>query len=153
MNIFYWREDFLTGIKEIDDQHRILFKYLEELQNFSIRDSEINSDEVYRNVSDTWTFAVKHFFAEESLMKDLNYPEFQTHRTSHQRIASNFMELKNRIKNKKVNKGDLNEFCDLIFNWFTEDTLPLDQKFAIYLKEDVNLGKKLLHKLKKYFTS
>jgi hemerythrin len=81
MAYMQWTQDLDTRIQVIDDQHRRIVDYINELH----RASQDESTEDVRRVLDALVdYTVTHFEFEEELMKRANYPFIKAHKRVHE---------------------------------------------------------------------
>ena len=69
--MFEWKENFSVNIKNIDDQHRELFRIGNSLYNIiSIKDGIDRYDEIMKELYEMKDYAIYHFDYEEKLMAE-----------------------------------------------------------------------------------
>lgn len=73
-----WRDDLLTGVAEVDDQHKELFRRFGEL--LTACNQGKGGEEVLRLISFLDDYVVKHFTAEERIMRQHGYPDYLEHK-------------------------------------------------------------------------
>ena len=97
MSFFAWKKSFSVGIVEIDEQHKKLLEYLNELYSRSKfgKETEINPMMVDRLVS----YANTHFKYEEALMKKKGFPELENHKRYHASFETQLREFEKMIHN------------------------------------------------------
>ncbi len=82
--MFNWNDDYSVGIQEIDDQHKHLLSIGQELMGLIKNHS---SDDLYDDVVDAIErmrdYTVYHFRAEEQMMIDAGYADFDAHKEEH----------------------------------------------------------------------
>jgi hemerythrin len=84
-----WLADYSIGIDEIDKQH----KYLFELINDTLQSDE--KEKLQISLSQLYKYTREHFNAEESLMKEICYPQYEQHREMHNQLI---VELNKKSK-------------------------------------------------------
>lgn len=124
-----WNNNLLTGIAEIDNQHKLLFELINKLGN------KCSSKTDFFNVyAELQAFVGIHFKTEENYMRYLNYPEYETHKGCH----DNFVyEVKLILKNK-ISGDDFSVFSSKLVetfeNWLMTHYTDEDVKMAEYIK-------------------
>lgn len=89
-----WSEEFATGIDIIDEQHRQLFTYFEEIQTLiSTKQTEGLAD-IVRGLVD---YAISHNTFEESLMEKGGYPMLDAHHRVHENFKSRALAYGDRL--------------------------------------------------------
>ena len=79
---YLWRDEFCTGHADIDGQHQQLFCLLDELYDAVCAGDGANVVEAV--VTELVTYTRTHFYQEESLMREFNYPGIDEHLREHQ---------------------------------------------------------------------
>ena len=78
-----WSESYSLGIRQIDDQHKELLLFVNELFNNSA-EGEIMDGAYFRGVIQQMVHYIKnHFSTEEKYMLAMNYPGFAAHKKVH----------------------------------------------------------------------
>lgn len=87
---FIWTPDLSTGVEEIDDQHKELFKRLNALLDAC--SEQKGKEEIGSYLAFLEDYVVQHFTAEETAMTRAAYPGLAAHQQEHdyfkQRIAT-----------------------------------------------------------------
>jgi hemerythrin len=79
--VIAWTAEFATGIDIIDEQHKRIFEYLEEIDH-AIKTQ--NVDEVEHVIKSLIDYAISHNAFEESLMEKAGYPMLDAHHQVHE---------------------------------------------------------------------
>jgi len=99
MAYMQWTEDLETGIQVIDDQHKRIISYINELHHASETGDASEVQEVLEGLLD---YTVTHFQFEEELQQKAGYPFLKAHQRVHEifmkRIAA-FRERADRGEN------------------------------------------------------
>jgi hemerythrin len=88
----------LTGIDEIDAQHRELFARIGALLEASR--SRRSSEEVIRLLEFLGGYVVEHFAAEERAMERTAYPNIEGHRAEHRQFMRELEILRHELKSE-----------------------------------------------------
>ena len=84
MALITWtKEQFGTNISVADDQHKTLFKMLNELHDLA---GGSDRAAIGRSLDALVKFVVDHFATEEKLMQMHNYPDFDAHKAEHTKL-------------------------------------------------------------------
>lgn len=86
-----WKKEYVTGSRKIDDEHKEMFKILDEA--FIEVDDENRETKIKTTLHHLYDFMKQHFKSEESFMKKINYPEYDTHKDIHNQIVKEANEL------------------------------------------------------------
>lgn len=86
-----WSEDLCIGIRRFDEEHERLAAFISHLYTTMIlrRDKVLSRQIFERLILETR----RHFDAEEALMQDLGYPDWQTHVAEHAQLLADAEEL------------------------------------------------------------
>lgn len=104
----------LTGVADIDAQHRELFARIGQLLEASR--SRRSREEVVRLLEFLGQYVVDHFSAEERLMAAAGYPKLEGHRSEHQQFVKELEILRHELKSE----GPTNLFVIRVGNRVTE---------------------------------
>lgn len=91
MSLVEWRDEFRTGIAEVDHEHETLIALLNDLHDRvqAGADPEAVADflgEVYAQIA-------AHFALEEKIMRDRGYDEFQDHKADHEHLLDGIRDI------------------------------------------------------------
>jgi hemerythrin len=104
----------LTGVDEIDAQHRELFDRIAKLLEASR--SRRSREEVVRLLEYLGGYAIEHFAAEEQRMEAGAYPKLEGHRAEHRQFVKELEVLRHELKTE----GPTNLFVIRVGNRITE---------------------------------
>ncbi|MBL0284595.1 MAG: hemerythrin family protein [Zoogloea sp.] len=96
-----WNDSLMTGVPEIDEQHRILVHTFNEASEKLCGES---APEVLEAITqDLLSYALYHFETEELLMRDAGYEsedgaDARRHRAEHRDFSTQVLGLRDRIK-------------------------------------------------------
>lgn len=131
--MFKWNEKFSVNIKEIDNQHRELFKIGYSLYNIvSIKDGIDRYDEILEILCRLEDYANYHFGYEEELMKKYGYPKYEEHKKEH----DSFFETVISIRAEEVDEEQRKVGMDLIVfiaDWIENHILKSDTDYKDFL--------------------
>ena len=83
-----WTPSYAIGIPEIDHQHQELFYRLSKLLEGLVGGDRA---EVRRLIDFLGEYVVVHFGAEERWMKESEYPDFEEHKSQHERFMQDYL--------------------------------------------------------------
>ncbi len=132
--IFKWKENFSTGIEEIDRQHKRLFEIGGEIYNLAVlKDGQDHYDEIMRLLMNLKDYTVYHFGYEESLMEKYNFSELEKHKEQHKMFVDKLNELELQDIDSRQEKIIL-DILDFIVNWISSHILGLDINYKGMIK-------------------
>ena len=92
MTIAIWRDEYVTGHLEIDQQHQQLFSLVNHIHHLT-QSAHPNRAVIYSQLQDFANCAVAHFGLEESLMADHGYPNLAVHCQTHRALVNKVQTL------------------------------------------------------------
>ena len=135
-----WRESLCIGVDFIDEQHRELFRNIEELLKETHEDSTDHQQNCSSIMSFLRDYFVTHFADEEAYQQSIGYKDFVAHKELHKK----FIETILRHEKKMVETGFANkwvkEFIGMLVAWLIYHVSYEDQKI---IKEEEQI--KALH--------
>lgn len=126
-----WSEDYKTGIKAIDEDHKSLF---EEIATLSKMLNEDESSEVVSQVlSCLEQYVAEHFAREERFMVQAGYPKALQHIKIHRRMTQRVVRLRQLYSEdpSQIDNARLSRFLE---EWLTHHILKVDMDYLPYLK-------------------
>ena len=133
MESFHWDDCFVTGLDEVDDQHRHLVDIINQFGS-QVADNQVNIDaldHLYQQLSD---YAVYHFREEEKLMKSSGIDP--RHLVHHVDSHNRFLEDINSIYSgaSMDNLAQSTAFLKYLIHWLAYHILGEDQDMASQMK-------------------
>lgn len=127
MSFINWQDEFLTGVKDCDLQHKKIFNMINALYDgikFNIERKTLKS-----SLETLKKYMEIHFKTEEEMLERCGYPETEVHKEEHKKFLENFEKL--------LNQENLNylEVLRFLKNWWISHLLNQDRKYGWYLKE------------------
>ncbi|NKI35719.1 hemerythrin family protein [Wenzhouxiangella sp. XN79A] len=121
-----WTDDLSVGIEEIDEQHKVLVRLLNEL-NDAIH--EHHGNEACLAILDRLVDYTRiHFAVEESLMRIFEYPDYENHKAEHEELVEEVLELRREIvdKERKISF----KLLHFLKMWLTQHIMSSDQEYS-----------------------
>lgn len=124
--MFEMKEEYKTGIRSIDEQHKRLFEiadrtYMLLKDNYTID----KYDKVVELLNELKDYAIYHFKEEEEYMKSINYKRMFTQKIEH----DNFIKKLNDIDIRKIDENQdeyILNILGFLNNWLVEHILEKD---------------------------
>jgi len=126
-----WNDDFVTGVKEIDEQHMILVNTLNEASSKLTSD---NSQSVLLDFTqELLAYALYHFETEEELMQQYDYQiadqmSMQQHLKEHRSFSQQVIAVREQIHAGK--NTEIPELLDFLYQWIVNHILKTDKALA-----------------------
>ena len=121
-----WTEEFSVGIKDIDDQHKILVGMLNQLNQGVIERK--GAECMKKIILEMIAYAGTHFATEEKLMVKFGYPDYPNHKKEHDRFAKKAQDLKTRVEAAGFMMGL--EVLTFLKDWLKNHILHTDKKYS-----------------------
>jgi len=126
-----WKDEFNTGVDEIDDQHKILLNILNES---STKLSSDNSRSLLLDITqDLLAYALYHFETEESLMQQYQYQKtddssMQQHLKEHRGFSQQVVNVREQLLSDQ--EIDVDELLNFLYQWLINHILKVDKALA-----------------------
>lgn len=132
-----WSSDYATGIDIIDEQHKRLFEYFDEIQQCIAANQEDKVEQICKNLIE---YAVTHNSFEETLMEKAGYPMLEQHHQIHEafktRAYGYLQQIKEGANKMKVARNVRND----IGMWLINHIKREDKHYVPYVKADIDKG-------------
>jgi hemerythrin len=122
----------LTGIDEIDRQHRELFERIATLLQ-AARERR-GRQEVVRTLEFLGSYAVDHFASEERMMEAEGYPKLEGHRAEHRQFVKELEVLRHELKSEGPTSLFVIRVGNRVTEWMREHIYRTDLLLAEWLR-------------------
>ncbi|MDF2882228.1 MAG: hemerythrin-like metal-binding protein [Clostridiaceae bacterium] len=125
-----WKNDFLVGIDEIDEQHKKLFEIANKAYELLKNDFYVDKyDRIIAIIEELKDYTVFHFNFEEEYMMKINYKRFFTQKIQHDSFIKKINEMNlNEIDSNQ--DQSLLELLDFVVNWIGNHILIMDKEIG-----------------------
>jgi hemerythrin len=138
-----WTKELDTGIEVIDNQHRRLVEYVNQLKEAK---SKNDSTLVKQVVDDCVDYTISHFAFEESLQEEAGYPYWKPHKKVHELFTRRVGEYQERISLGDDTIAVANELHELLGRWLITHIKRDDADYVQSVKSNmVTLVEKKTH--------
>jgi hemerythrin-like metal-binding protein len=128
---FAWNSQLETGIKSIDDQHKILFDFISRLHE-AMKKGQGNTV-IGPILNDLASYTRTHFENEEKLFKAHKYPQEAGHKKIHDDLRAQVEDLRKKVETQKSTISV--EVMTFLRDWLQEHILGHDMRYAPFLKQ------------------
>ncbi len=130
--VLKWDEKLSVGVEALDEQHKELFQSLEELvEAFQESRQDKQVSELIEFLDD---YSLRHFRAEDDLMRLYGYPGSEHHRKEHQIFISRLENLKQDLATKGPSHALASQATHLLLKWIVSHIKNVDYELGRYLK-------------------
>jgi len=121
-----WSSDYSIGVVNIDNQHKRMVSMINRLHK-SIPDGAVNSeiDLVLKSLVD---YTQYHFAAEEKLMQEIQFPDYQRHRRLHRDLTAQVTDMMVTLEHGK--ELTVFELITFLKRWLVEHIIKEDRKIG-----------------------
>lgn len=126
MALIDWNDTLSVNVKIIDEQHRVLVRYINELYDY------IHEHKGYEGMDTIFSrlieFAKSHFETEETFFEKFNYENSESHKRRHKMFFLKMEEFHHRyIGNDEMVRIDLLKYLK---DWFLEHLRTEDRLYV-----------------------
>ncbi len=126
-----WKDEYLIGIAEIDEQHKTLFLLAEKIKKDIKEDCE-NDKIISNSLIKIVQYTKQHFSTEERIMEELSYPGLANQKIEHRDLVKELKII--LMKLKKGNKYSGIQLYNLVNQWLVNHILTEDIKIRDFVK-------------------
>lgn len=92
--MYYFTDDCLIGVEQIDEEHRELFRMIGEIQDlFTNEFLDDKYDQICEMIRRLENYAEEHFRHEEEYMEQINHPELELQKKQHLDFCEKIAEM------------------------------------------------------------
>ncbi|OIR16910.1 bacteriohemerythrin [mine drainage metagenome] len=144
---FIWTEQLNVGIEVIDQQHRRIVEYINQLDD--ARSSGHSRAEIGYLIGDLVDYTISHFGFEESLQEEAGYPFAKSHKKVHDLFAQRVSDFQARFdRGEDISRGLNSLLVTWLFNHIKRD----DADYVDAVKAYLHKQKDFVEKKKGLFT-
>ena len=128
-----WSTSYSTGIQLIDDQHKGLIHFVNELMNHVKESQEEDRDYFLGVINEVVKYSKNHFFTEEKYMLATRFPGYDEHKKTH----DEFVEKVNKVV-MDFDAGEKMELKDIVCflkDWVLVHVAGQDKLYAQYFRD------------------
>lgn len=130
-----WDEAYCTGEALIDDQHRRLFQYINDLENV-IEQQDVNNDLILRVLDFFESYAKAHFTNEESCMHRYKCPIAQTNQAAHQQFIESYKYYQDLLHKEGASYQLYKALLTWAQQWLVEHICKIDIQLKPYVQQE-----------------
>ena len=129
MALFAWNEKYSVNIRELDEQHKKLIGMVGRLHD-AMRQGKGKQalEEVLRNLIQ---YTKTHFAAEERLMKNHEFPGYESHKAKHDGMTKKVADLYREYQDGKT--AITLDVMTFLENWIDKHIMGTDKQYSPFL--------------------
>ncbi len=150
MTKFTWTEQLNTGIDVIDQQHRRIVEYINQLDD--ARKNGHSREEIGYLINDLVDYTISHFGFEESLQEEADYPFAKSHKKVHELFTNRVAEYQDKFsKGEDISRGLNSLLVTWLFNHIKRDDADYVESVKAYLQQQQDFVEKKKGLFKRLF--
>ncbi len=129
IEVFPWNENFNTGITDIDEQHKVLVKLINQLAGHLGNESDL--DLLDKTFAELAEYAVYHFQSEERIWEKY-FPtdsSLKAHKETHASFITLVLDLKAEEATKPINEV-IEDVLSFLTHWLAHHILDSDMRMS-----------------------
>jgi hemerythrin len=127
-----WKAAYATGIRVIDDDHKMLFSIINNLVSEVNSETEEDPRQVESLLEALVQYVGSHFAREELFLEQFGYPGLNEHRDGHDALRYQIDDISSDYKENPDNV-DLGKVSVFLKSWLSEHILKSDMDYVPYL--------------------
>ena len=128
MALIEWKDEYKTGITDVDHEHQELIALINDLYDgMKTGGAHVVLDflgEIFAHVS-------AHFALEEKIMRKYNYDHYAEHKADHEKLLDDLRDIMDAYEEKSYFSDD--EFAETVEHWFSEHFRTRDARLHKHL--------------------
>ncbi len=125
-----WQDNYSVGVKELDDQHKILLDIINTL--LKEQGDEYNAAQLSESILSLIHYAYVHFATEERYLAQIPFPDLKQHILEHVDFIMKTMELS--LKVKEDIQDNRRELLEYLKGWYSSHVLGIDRLYIPFFK-------------------
>lgn len=130
MALLSWSDQYLIGNKTIDDEHKELFRLINEFHSDWVETQDRQA--IARVLNRLVDYAERHFQHEEQIMAEASYPMLEEHRKVHEMLFDKIFNLHQEYVSKDL-RLEIG-MVKFLKNWLVDHILDNDYLFRDFLR-------------------
>ena len=132
MSLVTWSDRYATGIPSVDDQHKTLFKTINDFHEGLVAGKA--KEELAHAVEFLVTYTVNHFKTEEDFMKLHKFDGLAAHQTEHMLLLEEVGNFKDKWTKNSASVRPM-EVARFLGDWLTHHIQQMDMQYVKFLKD------------------
>ena len=129
MALIEWKDEFATGVPDVDSEHRQLIDLINALHVAMLRKDVTYTvmdflGQIYARISG-------HFALEEKIMRERRYDQYEDHKADHERLLDELRDIMDDYEEHAYFSDE--EFARQIDAWFSEHFRTRDARLHKHL--------------------
>ncbi|MBI5178309.1 MAG: hemerythrin family protein [Nitrospinae bacterium] len=127
-----WDESYSVKVGEFNDQHKLLFDYINDLRDSMM--GKKGKDTVTKTLNNLLDYTNTHFFNEEIMLYKHEYPDYEKHKAAHDQFLSDIRGFYVRFHAGSADSRLISaEIIAVVTELLQEHILKADKAYAAFL--------------------
>ncbi len=122
-----WKDEYCTGDPDIDQQHRVLFQYLADLEAH-MQAGDINERYVKNLLANLGIFTRSHFCYEEICMRTHKCAAASINKEQHTKLLKAYTTYVQRFETEGMSEDLIQKLHDFLHSWLVNHIIKIDTK-------------------------
>lgn len=129
--MYEFKEEYVTGIEQIDEEHKRLFEIADETYNLSRKEFLVDKyDQVIQILKELKEYATMHFEHEEAYMESIGYKKMFTQKVQHNAFREKLNSW-NLYDIDENSEETVDEILNFLTNWLVSHILEHDKQIGM----------------------
>lgn len=103
-----WKKEFESGEPRIDEQHKALFQYANQIKDMSLLGKDIEKEtQMFEKIIQ---HVLVHFRSEEEILREINYPDLEEHQRIHEGLVEEIARVRKAFGDGTLGVADVFTF-------------------------------------------
>lgn len=121
-----------VGVGLIDEQHQELFGRINSLLEACNQGK--GREEVAKVIAFLGDYIHLHFADEEALQREVNYPEYASHKAMHERFVADYRKLQDQLQSDGPTVRFVLQVNRVVVDWLVQHISKVDKVLAAYVQ-------------------
>ncbi|MDF2921788.1 MAG: hemerythrin-like metal-binding protein [Paenibacillaceae bacterium] len=127
-----WRDNYNVGVDQIDSQHKELVARLNDFMEACAQQKA--KEKIEETLEFLKSYTMEHFQDEETLMKQVAYPEYDDHKKEHDNFVAQIEQLIQQVREKGTSVLATIKLNRVLVEWLLNHIQRIDVKVGDYIK-------------------
>jgi hemerythrin len=130
-SIVEWNDRYAIGIQQIDDQHKVLLRLINNLYLDCFNEDEGANKRFALAVYGLVNYIKYHFAGEEQILSRIKYPDYAAHKRQHDEFIRELLEQIEEFE--RLRTVSPKNFVRYIRDWLVTHITLIDKKYVTYI--------------------
>ncbi|WP_342756393.1 hemerythrin family protein [Kineothrix sedimenti] len=128
--MYEMKDEYLTGIEQIDNEHKVLFEIAEEIYQLCVNDFVPDKyDHIANLIQRLKDYAAMHFRNEEAYMESIQYKRMFTQKIQHDNFIRKLDTMNLEVVDENQSKT-IEDLLKFVTDWMIEHIMETDKRIA-----------------------